>query len=94
VKALNEVRVPVAPINQVDQIVEDPHIKYRGMIVSLEHPEAGTVRSPNFPVKFSKTPADVSRPAPLLGQHNEEVLEELGYGKERIQEFRKDGVIT
>jgi len=94
VKALNEVRVPVAPINRVDQIVEDPHIKHRGMIVSLEHPDAGTVRSPNFPVKFSKTPAEVSRPAPLLGQHNEEVLAELGYGKEKIQELRKDGVIT
>ncbi len=94
VKALNEVRVPVAPINRVDQIVEDPHIKHRGMIVSLEHPEAGTVRSPNFPVKFSRTPAEVSRPAPLLGQHNEEVLAELGYGKERIEELRKDGVIT
>ena len=95
VDALSATSVPVAPVYQVDQIVEDPQVKHRGMIVSFEHPEAGTVRSPNFPVKFSKTSAEIRMPAPLLGQHNDEVLSELlDYGSEKIEALRKDGVIT
>jgi len=94
VDALSATAVPVAPVYHLDQMVEDPQVKHRGMIVSLEHPTAGTVRGPNFPVKFSKTPAEVRRPAPLLGQHNDEVLGELGYSREAIDELRKSGVIT
>jgi crotonobetainyl-CoA:carnitine CoA-transferase CaiB-like acyl-CoA transferase len=95
VDALSATSVPVAPVYQVDQIVEDPQVKHREMIVSLEHPEAGTVRSPNFPVKFSTTSAEIRMPAPLLGQHNDEVLSELlDYGSEKIEALRKDGVIT
>jgi CoA:oxalate CoA-transferase len=95
VEALSATAVPVAPVNQMDQLLEDPQVKHREMIVALEHPKAGTVRGPNFPVKFSKTPAEVRRPAPLLGQHNEEVLTELlGYRKEEVDEFRSSWVIT
>jgi crotonobetainyl-CoA:carnitine CoA-transferase CaiB-like acyl-CoA transferase len=95
VETLSAAAVPVAPVYHLDQMVEDPQVKHREMIVTLEHPKAGTVRSPNFPVKFSKTPAEVTRPAPLLGQHNEEVLTELlGYRKEEVDELRSSGVIT
>jgi crotonobetainyl-CoA:carnitine CoA-transferase CaiB-like acyl-CoA transferase len=95
VDALSAVAVPVAPIYRMNQLTEDPQVKHREMIITLEHPTAGTVRSPDFPVKFSKTPAEVIRPAPLLGQHNEEVLTKLlGYRKEDVNELRSSGVIT
>jgi crotonobetainyl-CoA:carnitine CoA-transferase CaiB-like acyl-CoA transferase len=93
--ALVAVGVPVSPINSLRELVQDPHVKHRGMIVSLEHPDAGTVKSPNFPVKFSNAEIKVSRPAPLLGQHNDEILSDLlGYSKEEIEALRKEKVIT
>ncbi len=95
VDALVGVGVPVAPINGVDGVVEDPQVRHRGMLVEIEHPEAGTVKTVNFPIKFSKSPAKIRMAAPLLGQHNDEVLTELlGYGREKLESLRKDGVIT
>jgi len=95
VDALVEVGVPVAPINSIGEAVEDPQVRHRGMIVEIEHPKAGTVKTVDFPVKFSKTPARIKMPAPLLGQHNDEVLTELlGYREEEVESLRRDGVIT
>ena len=95
VEALNAESVPVAPVLQIDQALEDPHVKARGIITSVEHTTAGTIRSPGFPVKLSKTPGTIRMPAPLLGQHNEEILTQmLGYSKEQVKELRKEGVIA
>ncbi len=95
VAALAAAAVPVSPVYRVDQLLDDPQIKYRETITSFEHPEAGTVQSPRFPVKFSKARAEIRRPAPSLGQHNDEILAELlGYDEERIAALKKDGVIT
>ncbi len=86
--------IPVAPVLQIDQTLEDPHVKARGIIQEIEHPTAGKVRSPGFPVKMSRTPGTARLPAPQLGQHNEEVLTQLlGYSKEQVADFRKAGVI-
>ena len=94
-KKLVKANVPVAPIYKISEVTEDPQVKHRGMIISMEHPDAGVVKSVNFPVKFSKTSVEIKNPAPLLGQHNEEILEELlGYKQEKIMSLRKDGVIT
>jgi CoA:oxalate CoA-transferase len=92
--ALVEVEVPVAPINGLKEAVEDPHVRHRGTIIELEHPGAGIVKTINFPVKFSKTPAKITRSAPLLGQHSDEVLTDLlGYSSEEIAVLRKGGVV-
>ncbi len=65
------------------------------MFVELEHPEAGKIKLINFPVKFSETQPELKTPAPLLGQHNEEILSELlGYNEETIRELMKKGVIS
>ncbi len=95
VESLATEAVPVAPILQIDQTLEDPHVKARGIITSVEHPTAGTVRSPGFPVKLSGSPASIRMPAPQLGEHNDEVFTQLlGYSKEEVDELRKEGVIA
>lgn len=94
VDTLSGANIPVAPIYQIDAAIEDPQIKARGMIIEFEHPKAGRVRQPNFPVKFSKTPVFI-KPAPLLGQHNDDILRDLlGYSDEEIALLRQEQVIT
>jgi CoA:oxalate CoA-transferase len=95
VEDLSSADVPVAPVYQIDQMLEDPHVKERGIIQAVEHPTAGTVRSPGFPVKMSGSPTPIRLPAPQIGQHNEEVLTKLlGYTKMQVDDLRKAGVIT
>lgn len=95
VKVLSENSVPAAPIYQIDRTLEDPHVEARGIIQAVEHPTAGTVRSPRFPVVMSKTPGTLRRPAPQLGQHNDEILTQiLGYTEEQVSDLRKEGVIA
>ncbi|MGQ9679568.1 MAG: CaiB/BaiF CoA transferase family protein [Candidatus Bathyarchaeia archaeon] len=92
---LVEVGMPVAPIYEAYESISDPHLKTRGMFIQVNHPIAGTYTTPNFPVKLSETPGIVETPAPLLGQHTENVLKSLlGYPKEKIEELEKIGVIV
>ena len=78
VDTLLEAGVPAGPLYDVQQVVEDPHTQAREMVVEMEHPEAGTVYGLGIPVKLSATPGAIRRPAPLLGQHTDEILAELG----------------
>jgi len=95
VEALAAEFVPVAPVLSIDQVLDDPHVKARGVITAMDHPTAGTVRSPGFPVKLSRTPGTVRMPAPLLGQHTEEILTQvLGYTREQVTGLRREGVIA
>jgi len=95
VEALAAEFVPVAPVLSIDQVLDDPHVKARGVITAMDHPTAGTVRSPGFPVKLSRTPGTVRMPAPLLGQHTEEILTQvLGYAREQVTGLRREGVIA
>ncbi len=94
VNLLIENGVPVAPVNNVKDLFHCPHIKAREMLVDLEHPIAGELKVVGIPVKMSATPGAVRSPAPLLGQHNREVLQELlGYDEKAIQDLEKEGVI-
>jgi CoA:oxalate CoA-transferase len=95
VDLLVEVGLPVAPIYDVSDTVADPHLAARGMFVEVDHPKAGKIKVPNFPVKFSGTPGEVTSSAPLLGQDNREILKEvLGYTVEQIGELEKERVIV
>ena len=94
VEKLVEADVPVAPIYQLNDVVNDPQVIARNMIIELDHPKAGVVKQPNFPIKFSKTPV-TSKPAPMLGQHNDEILHDvLGYNMKEITQLRQEGVIV
>ncbi|MCX6653521.1 MAG: CoA transferase, partial [Candidatus Bathyarchaeota archaeon] len=89
-----EIGMPVAPIYQVNECMEDPHLNERGMFLEIEHPKAGRFRSVSFPVKFSESKTVVRSAAPLLGQHNREVLEGiLGYDRRCVEDLEKEGVI-
>ena len=93
-KLLNSAEVPCAPVQTVDQVFEAPQVLHREMLVQVEHPTAGTVRMAGIPVKFSLTPASVRLPPPLLGQHNEEVLESwLEMNDKEISELKRKTVI-
>ena len=95
VKLFNGVGLPCAPVYHVDEAVEDPHVIARDMFVELDHVKAGKIKLINFPVKFSETPAQLKTPAPLLGEHNKEILTDLmGFNDDEIKELMQKGVIS
>jgi CoA:oxalate CoA-transferase len=78
----------------MDQVVKHPQVQARGMIIESEHPVAGKVKIVGVPVRLSETPGSVREPAPLLGQHTDEVLHEyLGMNGAEISALRHEGVI-
>ena len=79
-------QLPYSPIHTIDEIVDDPNIRYRGMIASVEQPGMGQIEIAGSPFHLSETPASVRSPAPLLGEHTAQVLcDVLGYDEQRIQ---------
>ena len=87
--------VPASPINTVDRLVTDPHIAgAREMFVDVEHPKAGKTRLTGAHIKLSATPARLRTPAPMLGEHNDEVFGGLlGLSADALEELRRKGVI-
>ena len=81
------------PINKVSEVVNDPQVLARNMVVDLPHPEVPDLRVPGPPLKLTATPPTVRRYPPLLGEHNEEILADAGYNPEQISQLRKKGVI-
>ena len=82
---LAEAEIPAAPINTVEEAVNDAQTLARNMIVQLEHPALGVARSIGNPIKFSETPVSYRLPPPMLGEHTSEVLRGLGYSEEEVQ---------
>ena len=85
--------VALGPANQVDDLRDDPHLKARGIIHESEHPVAGPFTAVGWPAMISGQPFDVIRPAPVLGQHVDEVLAELGYDEAEIERLRAGKVV-
>ncbi|MEJ5300122.1 MAG: CaiB/BaiF CoA-transferase family protein [Thermodesulforhabdaceae bacterium] len=90
---LDKLKIPCGPINTLDRVFADPQVNARGMVVEVPHPKAGKVKLVASPMKLSLTPCTVERHPPLLGEHTEEVLQELGYSYEEIKALREKGVI-
>ena len=86
--------IPMGAINTIDRVVDHPQVEARGMLVEHEHPVAGKVRMVGVPVRLSETPGAIRTPAPLLGQHTDEVLRDrLGLDDEEIERLRRAGAI-
>ncbi|MGD0804946.1 MAG: CoA transferase [Candidatus Bathyarchaeia archaeon] len=94
VHLLEKARLPVSRVLGLDEVISDPQVRAREMIVRLEDPVVGEVRIPGFPVKFSETPTNVERTAPTLGEHNQEVLTTLlGLSPEKVKSLKEEGVL-
>jgi crotonobetainyl-CoA:carnitine CoA-transferase CaiB-like acyl-CoA transferase len=86
--------IPMGGINSIAQVVEHPQVAARGALVEMDHPRAGKVRMVGAPVRLSATPGSVRTPAPMLGEHTDEVLRDLlGLGDDEIASLRAGGAL-
>jgi len=90
-EALLAAGVPAAPIYDYEQALQSEQASARDMVMEIDHPVEGTIKALGFPVKMSATPQEVRHPPPLLGQHTEAILAELGFDSEKIRVLRGDG---
>jgi len=90
---LDEAGVANGPILHIDEVFQDPQVLHQEMLLEMDHPRAGKIKTLGFPVKLSQTPAQLKSPPPYMGQHTEEVLQELGYSPREVEIMRKEGVI-
>jgi len=89
---LNQYDIPCGPILSMKEIAEDVSLRETGTIVEVDHPTRGKHLTVGNPIKMSDSPTEVTR-APLLGEHTEEVLRELGYSANDVATLRAERVI-
>ena len=85
--------VPCSPINTIPDLMQEPQIVHRQMVRELEHPAAGSVPQVVSPMRFQNAPLSFDHAPPMLGEHTEEILQELGMGPESIDSLRDKRVI-
>ncbi|MBI2854083.1 MAG: CoA transferase [Chloroflexi bacterium] len=90
---LKDKDVAVAKVSSLDDVIADPHVLHRRMIVELEGPNKNKVKQVGIAIKLSDTPGCVRSLAPVPGENSEEILKGLGYDDERIRRLRKDSII-
>jgi len=88
----NPKNIPVGPILSMKELAEEPSLRDNGTIVEVDHPERGKYLSVGCPIKLSDSPVEVTR-SPLLGEHSEEVLNQLGYSSDEIASMKEAGAI-
>jgi crotonobetainyl-CoA:carnitine CoA-transferase CaiB-like acyl-CoA transferase len=94
IRELEAAGVPVGPVNRIGDMLADPQVAAREMVVEVDHPKAGRTRALGHPIKFSRTPGKVERAAPLLGEHTREILRELGYDADAVARLEEQGAIA
>jgi crotonobetainyl-CoA:carnitine CoA-transferase CaiB-like acyl-CoA transferase len=92
-RVFDEAGVPCGPVLTLDEVYQHPQVKARAMDIEVQHPIAGHIHTIGFPVKYSSTPGQMYRPAPVLGQHTFALLESLGYSPEQCRQLETDGII-
>ena len=81
------------PVNDFEATVNDPQVKFNGSFVEYDHPTEGHLKTPGFPIRFSKTPSTVEKGAPLVGEHSREVLSASGFTSEEIERLISEGTV-
>jgi len=89
---LAETNIPHGPVNTLEDLLEDEQLAATGFWKEVTHPTEGRLRMPDIPQRFSRTPAEVRRLQPRLGEHSAEILEEAGYSEREIDELVEAGV--
>jgi len=92
---LDAIDLPSAKVQRIDEVINDPQIQARGMILEQDHPRYGKLKLPNLPFRFSDcdTNLPMQQVAPDMGQHNADVAAKLGYSAEQIATMQADGVL-
>ncbi|MDR5695884.1 MAG: CaiB/BaiF CoA-transferase family protein [Armatimonadota bacterium] len=85
--------VCVGPSSLLEEAIEDPHLRHRGMFVEVKLPQEGSILQVGIPIKFSGTPGSLRSPAPRLGEHTEAILRNLGYSPDEIAKLRREKVV-
>lgn len=93
VEKLMQADIPVGAVNSMAEAFVHPQVKARDLMMELDHPVEGRIPQFGFPVKFSNTPGKVRTPPPLLGEHTDQILRDLGYSADGVSELRKIAAI-
>jgi crotonobetainyl-CoA:carnitine CoA-transferase CaiB-like acyl-CoA transferase len=93
VAKLDAAGVPGGPVYTYDQTLADPHVKHRQMVYDIEHPKIGMMKTIGLPVKSSGDLTSIRKPAPLLGQHTQQVLREIGMSDDQVRGLLAEGVV-
>ena len=90
---LDNAGVPNGPINNLEAVYNDPHVKARNMVKELSHPIAGLIKNIGLPLKLSETPGSIRVASPTLGQHTEQILAEYGFRPSEITSLKNAKVV-
>lgn len=86
--------VPCAPLNKIEDVVKDPHLLHREMVVDVPgHPTVGTFKMPGIPFKYADTKCSIKSAAPVLGQHTDEILKMFDFSADEIKTLHKNNVV-
>ncbi|MBE0415103.1 MAG: CoA transferase [Dehalococcoidia bacterium] len=94
VNLLRETDTCVAPVYSLDEVFSDPQVIHRKMVVEIDHPTLGKVKQVGISIKLSETPGAIRSIAPRPGEHTEDILKDIGYTQEGIEDLRKSGAIA